>query len=147
MKKSQRLNIIAELNANNEKKSLEALGDVQKKKLDVKKQLENLEQYRQDYKDQYQSMSETGVNIKQLLEFRAFISKVDKAIEEQEHVVLGVDNQVESMRKDWEILHHKTKSMHKVCETAVLAEVKAEEKREQNEQDDRASRVGRKGVT
>lgn len=146
MKKSKRLNIIAELNANNEKKSLEALGDIQKNKLDAKKQLENLEQYRQDYKDQYQSVSETGVNIKQLLEFRAFISKVDKAIEEQEQVVLEVGKQAESMRKDWETLHHKTNSMQKVCEAAVQEEAKAEEKREQNEQDDRASRVGRKGI-
>ncbi|MCK5190358.1 MAG: flagellar FliJ family protein, partial [Methylococcales bacterium] len=82
MKKSQRLKVIVDLNADNEKKALQELGIVQTKKGELEKQLENLEQYRQEYKDQYQSISEAGVNIAKLLEFRSFISKLDKVIED-----------------------------------------------------------------
>jgi len=147
MKKSQRLNVIVELNAKNEQTALEALGHIQRQRQDAKKQLENLNLYRQDYQNQYKSLAETGVNIKQLLEFRAFMSKLDKAIDEQQQVILGVDKQCNVMRKEWEQRHQKTKSMQKVCEAAIKEERKAEDKREQNEQDDRATRVGRNSGT
>ena len=147
MKKSQRLNVIVELNIKNEKKALEALGEVQRQKQDAEKQLDHLKEYQQGYKDQYQSLSETGVNIKQLLEFRAFVSKLEQAIEEQAQVVLNLDEKVSSTRTHWEQQHQKTKSMEKVCETAVKEEAKEQDKREQNEQDDRASRVGRNSGT
>jgi len=147
MKKSQRLNVIVELNANNEKKALEALGDIQKQRLQAKQQLDSLNVYLQDYKDKYQSMLAQGVNIKQLLEFRAFMSKIDKAIEDQKQVVDSVEKQVESVRMNWERQHQKTRSMQKVCDAAIKEEVKAENKREQNEHDDRATRVGRNGGT
>lgn len=147
MKKSQRLNVIVELNANNEKKALEALGDMRKQKLQAKQQFDSLKDYLQDYKDKYQSMLAQGVNVKQLLEFRAFMSKIDKAIEDQKQVVDNVEKQVESARIDWERKHQKTRSMQKVCDAAIKEELKAENKREQNEHDDRATRVGRAGGT
>ncbi len=143
MKKSQRLNVIVELNARNEKTTLKALGSIQQQRQEAETQLENLKVYRQDYETQYQSIAKIGVNIKQLLEFRAFMSKLDLAIEEQQQVILGVEKQLSSTRIQWEQQHQKTKSMQKVCEAAVKEELKAEDKREQNEQDDRGSRVGR----
>ncbi len=143
MKKSQRLNIIVELNARNEQASLKALGTVQQQKQEAETQLENLKLYRQDYELKYQSIAKVGVNIKQLLEFKAFMSKLDQAIEEQKQVIVGVEKQVVYMRKQWEQQHQKTKSMQKVCEAAIKEELKVEEKREQNEQDDRATRIGR----
>lgn len=147
MKKSQRLNVIVELNVKNEKKALEALGEVQRQKQDAEKQLDHLKEYQQGYKDQYQSLSETGVNIKQLLEFRAFVSKLEQAIEEQAQVVLNLNKKVDSTRMHWKLQHQKTKSMEKVCEAAVKEEAKEQDKREQSEQDDRATRVGRNSGT
>lgn len=147
MKKSQRLNVIVELNARNEKMTLKALGGIQQQRQAAETQLENLKVYRQDYETKYQSIAKIGVNIKQLLEFRAFMSKLDLAIEEQHQVILGVEKQLSSIRIQWEQQHQKTKSMQKVCEAAVKEELKAEDKREQNEQDDRGSRVGRNAGT
>jgi flagellar FliJ protein len=46
-------------------------------------------------------------------------------------------------RKVWEELHHKTQSLQKVCDSALVIEMKQEAKREQLEQDERASRIGR----
>jgi len=143
MKKSQRLNVIVELNARNEQTSLKALGAVQQQKQAAETQLENLKQYRQDYELKYQSIAKVGLNIKQLLEFKAFMSKLDQALAEQEQVVASVGKQLIVSRKKWEQQHQKTKSLQKVCEAAIKDELKVEEKREQNEQDDRATRIGR----
>lgn len=145
MKRSQRLNVIVELNAINEKNTLKELGDTQQKKQQAETQLENLKVYRQEYEVKYQSIAKIGLNIKQLLEFKAFMSKLDKAIVEQEQVVVGIETQLINTRKQWEQQHQKTKSMQKVCETAAKEELKIEEKREQNEQDDRSTRIGRNG--
>lgn len=135
------------LNAENEKKALEALGRAQGKKLDSQAQLDNLQHYHQEYMEKYKTTSGIGVNISQLIEFRSFVSKLDKAIEDQRQAVLDRDNEVIQARKIWEMLHQKTKSMQKICEAAITEETKSENKREQNEQDDRATRSGRNSGT
>jgi len=147
MKKSQRLKVIVDLNAKNEKKALQELGIAQTKKVELEEQLENLEKYRQEYKDQYQGMSEAGVNIGKLMEFRAFISKLDKVIEDQEKAISTMESQLVFVRQSWERQHQKTRSLQKVCDSAKAEEVKLEDKREQNEQDERAIRMGRNGGT
>ncbi len=147
MKKSERLSVIIELNAKNEKKALELFGQIQKQKHQAEMQLEHLQSYLQDYKDKYQLQLKMGLNVQQLMEFRAFIAKLDKAISEQQQNIIDLDKQLEKARSEWERQHHKTRSMQKVCDAAVREERKAEDKREQNEQDERAARVGRNGGT
>jgi flagellar FliJ protein len=142
-KKSQRMQVIVDLNADNEKKALEALGKSLSKKQELQTQLDHLQQYQQEYKDKYQSISKLGVNIAQLLEFRSFISKLQQAIEEQKQAILKQENNVTLARKNWEKQHQKTSSLQKVCDSALAEEVKLENKREQNEQDERATRSGR----
>lgn len=139
MKKSQRLKIIVDLNATDEKKALETLGKAQRKKNHLQVKLDELLQYQQDYKQKFQAVSETGVNITQLLDFRAFISKLEIAIDGQKKAVIELEEEVAFVRKSWERKHQKTKSLQKVCDTAIEEEVKIEDKREQKEQDDQAS--------
>ena len=147
MKKSKRLQIIVDLNARNEKKALEALGELQGKKQEMQTQLDNLQQYLQEYKDKYQTLGASGININQLLEFRSFIDKLDKAIEEQQQLVSKLNNQILLARNHWEKLYQKTRSLEKVCEAAVIEENKIADKQEQAEQDERASRMGRSSGT
>ena len=143
MKKSQRLKVIVDLNADHEKKALEELGMVLGKQQELKTQLEHLQQYHQEYKDKYQSISKLGVNIARLLEFRSFISKLEKGIDDQKQAISDQENKVTFARKNWERQHQKTRSLQKVCNSALAEEVKLENKREQNEQDERATRSGR----
>lgn len=147
MKRSQRLKVIVDLNAESEKKALQELGLAQTKKRELQTQLENLKQYRQEYNSQYQSISEAGVNISKLLEFRSFISKLDKVIADQEQAISALEGELILLRKTWERQHQKTKSLQKVCDSAKAEELKKEHKREQNEQDERATRSGRNNGT
>lgn len=147
MKKSQRLQVIVGLNAEHEKKALEEMGKWQRKKNNVQTQLDSLKQYQQEYSDKYQALSQSAISINQLLEFRAFTSKISKAIEEQETTFAEISDKVASVRKSWERQYQKTQSLKKVCGSALSEEMKLEDKREQKEQDDRSSRTGRKGGT
>ncbi len=143
MKKSQRIKTIVDIKATQEKNALEVLGAVQRKLLNMETQIEGLRNYRKEYQDRFDQLGSRGVNVAQLVEFRSFIDKLDKAIIGQEQVLRSIEAELQAKRKIWEALHHKTQSLQKVCDSALVAEMKQEAKREQLEQDERASRGGR----
>ena len=143
MKKSQRIKTIVDIKATQEKSALEVLGAVQRKILAMQAQIEGLKNYRQEYRDRFNLLGTDGVKVAQLLEFRSFIDKLDKAIMGQEQTLSSMEVELMAKRKIWESLHQKTQSLQKVCDTALAVEMKQEDKREQLEQDERASRIGR----
>ncbi|MGZ8950148.1 MAG: flagellar export protein FliJ [Methylobacter sp.] len=143
MKKSQRIKTIVDIKATQEKNALEVLGAVQRKLLTMETQVDGLKNYRREYQDRFDLLGRKGVNIAQLLEFRSFIDKLDKAIIGQEQVLRSIEAELMAKRKIWEGLHQKTQSLQKVCDSALVVEMKQEAKREQLEQDERASRAGR----
>lgn len=145
MKKSQRIKTIVDIKASQEKNALEAVGLAQRKFQSMQAQIEGLKNYRRDYQDRFERLGMKGVNVGQLMEFRSFIEKLDKAILGQEQVLHSIEMELKNKRKTWEDLHHKTQSLQKVCDSALTAEMKQEAKREQREQDERASRIGRNG--
>ncbi|MDP1773585.1 MAG: flagellar export protein FliJ [Methylobacter sp.] len=143
MKKSQRIKTIVDIKATQEKNALEVLGAVQRKLQSMQAQVEGLRNYRKEYQVRFDQLGIKGVNVAQLLEFRSFIDKLDKAIIGQEQVLSSIEAELMTKRKIWEELHHKTQSLQKVCDSALAIEMKQEAKREQLEQDERASRIGR----
>ncbi len=145
MKKSQRIKTIVDIKATQEKNALEVLGEVQRRLQSMQAQIEGLKNYRKEYQDRFDQLGVKGVNVAQLLEFRSFIDKLDKAIMGQEQVLSSIEAELKAKRKIWEELHHKTQSLQKVCDSALVVEMKQEAKREQQEQDERASRIGRNG--
>lgn len=143
IKKSQRIKTIVEIKAAQEKNSLEALGASQRKLLATQAQIESLRKYRQEYQAKFNQQGGTGISVVQLLEFRSFMDKLDKAIAGQEHALGECETDLMTKRKIWEGLHHRTQSLQKVCNSALSAELKQESKLEQLAQDERASRSGR----
>ena len=144
IKKSQRIKTIVEIKSEQEKKSLEALGASQRKLLATQAQVESLKKYRQEYQDRFNRLGGEGISVVQLQEFRSFMDKLDKAIAGQEHSLSECETDLMTKRKTWEALHHRTQSLQKVCNSALAAEIKQEGKLEQLEQDERASRSGRR---
>ena len=147
MKKSQRLTTVVEIKETQEKKVLEMLGDCQSKHLKKVNQLENLIKYRQQYQEKYKLLAGNGLGIKQILEYRAFIDKLEKAITKEDQMLEVSSKELVAKRKKWEVAHQQTISMQKARDTALAGELKIVEKQEQAELDERASRGGRKNGT
>ena len=139
MKKSDRLNTLVALNAEREKQALEAFGASQQKQLQLKQQLESLDHYRRDYQGKLDACCDNGVRIGQLLEFRAFIEKLDRAIGEQQQGLSRMELELNGLRSQWVGLHQRGLSLEKIRDSARLEEIRAQEKRIQSEQDDRVS--------
>lgn len=140
MKRSQRIQTIVEIKAAQEKNSLEVLGAVQRKKAELQAQLDNLRQYRQEYQERFDRLGGDGVKVAQLLEFRSFIEKLDKAIAGQEQAVRTMDAGLAAKRKVWESAHQQTNSLRKVCDSALQTENRQAGKLEQAAEDEWASR-------
>ncbi|MCQ8181599.1 flagellar export protein FliJ [Methylomonas sp. SURF-1] len=141
MKKSQRLNVVIELQARQEQDALAALGLAQQRLQEQQVQLDNLLNYRVEYLNNFAARQQGGIPVSQLLEFRAFSEKLDSAIDSQRQLVLQYEREVQRARKHWEDSRQRTKSLRKVSELALAEEIKIEQKREQAEQDDRAARM------
>jgi flagellar protein FliJ len=140
-KKSQRIKAIVDIKAMQEKTALEVLGATQRKLVAMQDQVDGLIIYRQEYRDRFNQLGAGGSSISKLLEFRSFMDKLDKAIAEQELILIEYEAEVITKRKLWKDLHHRTQSLQKVCDSALYEELKQEYKQEQLAQDEHASRL------
>ncbi|KJV06610.1 flagellar export protein FliJ [Methylocucumis oryzae] len=140
MKKSTRIQTLVELNARQESSALTSMGLTQQKLQDAQAQIEHLKNYRREYQQKYMQLLSAGTKMGELLEFRSFIEKLDKAILGQEQALIGIEQEAAEKTKHWQTLHHKTDSLQKICTQAKQAELKHEDKREQSAQDERTSR-------
>ncbi len=143
VKKAQRLQVIVDLRQEQENKALQALGDCQSKHLEMQAQLDNLRNYRQEYQQQYQQLARSGVNVRKLLDFQAFLEKLDQAVEAQLQQLQVAVDELQEKRQKWQAAHRQTLSMHKVHEAAILEEQQLVRQREQREMDEHAQRGGK----
>lgn len=139
MKRSQRIQNIVDIRAQQTSKALTAVGEQQNKIQAAKQKLTHLQQYRQDYLDKDADNGSKRINA--FLAFRAFIAKLDQAINGQEDVIQQLELELIQKRQHWESLHHNTKNLQKVCDGLVATELKTTERREQREADDRSARM------
>jgi flagellar FliJ protein len=147
MKRSKRLQVIVDIKATQEQKSLEVLGQAQRQQTQMKGQVDGLSSYRSDYVDKCNAFAKGGVKVSRLIEFRSFIDKLDIAITGQEKILKNMEQDVLLKRKTWETMYQNTQIIQKVRESALKVEQNHENKREQHEQDEHSSRLGRKKYT
>lgn len=144
MKKSKRIQAIVDIKAGQASKALTAVAEQQNKIKAAQAQLLHLQQYRQDYIDKDAS---SGVKrVSAFLEFRAFIAKLDEALETQAATVQQLEQELTRKRQYWESLHHNTQNLQKVCDGLVASELNAADKREQRESDDRSAQTSHKNA-
>jgi flagellar FliJ protein len=85
-------------------------------------------------------LARDGASVPQLMEFRSFMDKLDKAIRGQELSLHGSQAEFQAKKQNWENKHNQKTSLQKVCDAAVVIEKKRDDKIEQGEQDEWASR-------
>ena len=144
MKRSKRLQTVIDIQVQQENDALLLLQRSQQQLQDQQLQLANLQRYRQEYLDQLGERQQLGMNISQLLEFRAFADKLNKAIDAQGQAMVRQERDVQRAQIKWKECHQRTKSLQRLCELAIAEELKIQNKREQSEQDARATRASRK---
>lgn len=142
MNRLKRLTPIMDLADTRENEAAQAFGQSQQKLDQARKGLSSLKSFRENYAERFQQSGNQGLGVQQLTEYRAFLSKINVAIGEQEKVVQLAEAELLARKAAWEDAHRHTLGMQKIMDKLRTEETWQEQKREQLELDERASRRG-----
>ncbi|QSA98538.1 flagellar export protein FliJ [Methylococcus sp. EFPC2] len=140
MNRLQRLEPIKDLAERREKQAAQAFGESRQKLEAGRKSLNSLVAFRESYSQRFNLSGNQGLGVRRLQEYRAFLDKINKAIADQEQQVQRAERELEEKKRLWEEAHGRVLGMQTLCDKLNTEAYKLEQKREQGEYDDRASR-------
>lgn len=145
MKKSKRLAPVRQIKERDEKEAAKRLGDAQQGLNAAIKQLEELQQYRQDYYTTLSSGQPTGstkvspgVPATVLEKYQMFLAKLNGVVERQQETVEQYRQHVETHRQKWVEANARLKSMDDLIARAQEEEALFLDKQEQKLIDERS---------
>lgn len=100
--------------------------------------LEQLRQYYLEYQAQFHQNAAAGMQVKRMLEFRAFLAKLENVIKEQERNLSRAQQNSQQAKNQWQQKQGRSKAIGKVVENHQVREEYQREKKLQAEQDDRS---------
>ncbi len=95
-----------------------------------------LKSYHQEYLARFQTLAAEGMSAAQLQEYRAFLAKLDEAIQQQEQIVAASTVNHNSQKDNWKQKHSRTQALNKVVSRYQRKEQQSAERQEQKENDD-----------
>jgi len=137
---SKRLRPVHRVAESREQTAARELGDSRRYVHEQEERLVELRNYHTEYLERFHSAAKLGMSAMQLQEYRAFLSKLERAIREQEAVIVDGRNVQQFKKDNWQDKHVRTQALEKVMDRYKQAETKAQDKREQKESDDRSQR-------
>jgi flagellar FliJ protein len=135
------LTTLIELAENDVENAAKNLGRMIKAKDDANEQLNLLSQYRDDYEARLLANAQQGLSVTQFANFQAFIVKLDQAIDGQKTIILDAEYRIEVAKKAWQECEKKRLSYQTLIDRNAALEVKKENKRDQKQTDERATRA------
>ncbi len=140
MSPSKRLKPVHQVAANKELNAARTMGKARRNLAQEEAKLAQLKQYHQEYMDRFQQVAAQGMSANQLQEYRAFLTKLDEAIEQQQKVVTASMATHSSHKDNWKQKHTRTQALGKVVERYRKEERKASDRTEQKEIDEHNTR-------
>ena len=143
MKRSQRIEPVVKVAENREQEAARLLGDAQSALAQAQQRLTELDGYRDEYIKRFHTTGSAGMSAMQMMDYRAFLLKLDQAIAEQGIVVEQATHLVEQQRQEWFARRGKVKMLDTVVARYQADEQRDANRKEQGDQDDRSQRIKR----
>ncbi len=121
------------------------LGEAQDNHSKEQAQLEQLTGFFDEYSQRFSSAGATGMNARQMGDFRAFFGQLDSAIEAQRQTLVDLGAQVTERQTQWIEKHQRTQSLSQALVQVQKEQLLQRNKREQKEQDERSGLAGKGG--
>lgn len=137
MIRSRRMEPVVRVAAHREQDAAKSLARQQETLANQQAQLDELLHYRREYTTQFQERAGSGVSATALQDYRQFMDKLDRAIQQQQLVIERQELEVERFRHKWVVLRTRCNAMDKVVERFRTEERRDADRREQLEADDR----------
>ena len=141
MSPSKRLKPVQQVAATRERNAARTMGQARQHLAQEEAKLAQLKQYHQEYLGRFQKAASRGMSASQLQEYRAFLAKLDAAIQQQEEVVAASQANHTSHKDNWKQKHTRTQALGKVVERYRREERRVEDRSEQKENDERNNRT------
>ena len=140
MSPSKRLKPVQQVAESKEKKAAHHMGQARMHLAQEEAKLQQLKQSHQEYLERFQQVAATGMSATQLQEYRAFLAKLDEAIQQQEKVVAASMASHTTQKDNWKQKRTRTQALGKVVDRYRKEERKAADLTEQKENDENNNR-------
>ena len=107
----------------------------------AQQQLQSLEQYRDDYQQQWINKGQVGVSGQWLMNYQRFLSQLEVAIEQQQKSLAWHENNVRSSQAVWQQTYARLEGLRKLVQRYREEAQKAADKQEQKLLDEMAQRL------
>ena len=140
MLRSRRLAVVLTLEERKEKAALEKMAEAQKHHEAQRQQIENLERYQKEYRDQIRSSQQGVVSVARLQGWQAFIAQLDQVIGQQQKLLVQAEDRLRVCREEWQKAWERRRGMEKYIETCRQQEQREQDLRDQKLMDEAAGR-------
>lgn len=140
MLRSQRLEVVLKLEEQKEHRALETMAEAQKAHDAQRQQINNLERYQQEYRDQIRANQQGVVPVSRLQAWQAFIAQLDQVIVQQQTVLDQTRAKLDDCRQQWQLAWERRRGMEKYIATCRRKEQQQIDAREQRLADEAANR-------
>ncbi|RBW50047.1 flagellar export protein FliJ [Marinobacter sp. F3R11] len=141
MLRSQRLAVVLSLEERKEQEALELMGEARELMEQQKGQVENLNRYQQEYRDQIRNSQQGVVQVSRLQAWQAFIAQLDQVILQQQKQLDQAEAVFEARRREWQQAWERRRGMEKYIESCRKQEQNALDMQEQKLSDEAAGRA------
>lgn len=141
MLRSQRLEVVLKLEEQKEHLALEKMAEAQQAHEAQRQQIDNLERYQQEYRDQIRANQHGVVAVSRLQAWQAFIAQLDQVIVQQQTVLDQARTRLDACREEWQKAWERRRGMEKYVETCRRQEQQEMDAREQKLADEAANRI------
>ncbi|AOY87202.1 flagellar export protein FliJ [Marinobacter salinus] len=141
MLRSRRLEVVLSLEERKEQEALERMGEARNVADQQREQVESLNRYQQEYRDQIRNSQQGVVQVSRLQAWQAFIAQLDQVIQQQQTQLRQVEEVFEARRQEWLKAWERRRGMQKYIETCRQQEQKDQDLRDQKLSDDAAGRA------
>lgn len=141
MKRAQRLQPVIDMAQDAEREAAGQLGQCQTALQQAQQQLHNLQQYRNDYQQQWIDQGQTGVSGQWLMNYQRFLSQLEVAIAQQEKSLAWHESNVSVSQKKWQQTYARLEGLRKLVQRYQDEAQKAADKQEQKLLDEMAQRL------
>jgi flagellar protein FliJ len=140
MKRVDRLEPVQKIVDDTERRLAEHYASAERLLRSSEQKLQELTGYRDDYTQGFAQRAGGGMGARDLVDYQAFMSRLNEAIKQQSQVVQRTRNECDTQRKRWQEAAQRAKALGHVIDRWTQEETHATERREQRDADERGQR-------
>ena len=140
MTNSERLKPIQHIAEVRERNAARSFGESLHRLHEEEDRLAELEAYRKEYLQRFRTLQQEGITVAQLLEYQAFLAKLEAAVHHQTEVVQLRRGDVERRMAAWTDKRTHSRAMERAVDNLTDRELEDGERREQKTLDERNQR-------